>query len=95
MNDNTFKIADYLSKGAENAKNTKYLASTYHLTAREIRFMVEAERQSGTLICSNSQGYFIANSMSEVVEWANSMQGRIKVMKSNCASVMEAAKRTF
>ena len=90
-----FRISDHLSTGKENAINTNELSRLYGFNSREIRSLVETERKQGSMICSDHNGYYLAESFAEVLTWNNSMKRRIKNMEKSCAAVMQTAHDVF
>ena len=64
----SFRIADFLSQGAENALTLRYLENLTGIPGREIRRCIEQERRAGTLIISDNQsGYFLTDDPASVI----------------------------
>ena len=71
------KILEYLQEhhvGKENAVQSKQLEKKFGLTGRSLRRRIAQLRQNGFPICSDSNGYFLAEAQNEIndtVAWLN------------------------
>ena len=70
-------ISKYLLYGQQNAVPLQQLVKLSGLDNRTTRRMIEAERRTGTPICSDNQtGYFLAEDAAELGRFVRSMQHR-------------------
>ena len=83
----TFRVADLLLTGEENALPMKHLRAVTNLSSREIRAMIQRERLSGTPICANNRsGYFLPKTDQERFCCVKSMRHRAgEILKSAAA----------
>lgn len=73
----SFRIADLLLHGEENALPMKHLKELTGMDSRTIRLMIHQERLSGTPICANNKtGYYLPGSDLERAECVKSMRHR-------------------
>jgi len=71
------KIAELLLSGRRNALPLQHLEAVTGLDGRVVRRMIEAERRSGTPICSdNVTGYYLAANEAERAAFVASMRSR-------------------
>ena len=60
------RVADFLSRGQQNAIPLKHLKDLLHLNGRKVRLMIRAERLAGTPICEDSKsGYYVPSNIGE------------------------------
>jgi len=69
---------DLLSKGSDNAISMERLSGLTGFTTREVRQSILSARLSGFLICSNTNGYFIPETETEIIDWYHTMMLRVK-----------------
>lgn len=88
------KIADLLSRGAENGVPKKHLMALTGYHDRELRLMVEAERKRGIPILADCvHGYFLPASKAEIDSFCRSMRGRAAEIVAVANAVEKAAGR--
>lgn len=82
------RLEEVIGRGKENALSNECLQDMLHQTRRQVSKTVHDARQSGMLISSTNQGYFIAESDEEIVEsydrlysMAVSILGSLKTMR--------------
>ena len=83
----SFRIADLLLPGAENAIPLKHLKELAGLPGREIRRLIQAERLGGVPILSNCVGgYYLPGDSAERDRCVRSMRHRAgEILKSAAA----------
>lgn len=73
----TFRVADLLSPGAENAISRLDLMALTGLRDRELRRQIEVERRQGVPILSdNINGYWLSDDPAEIKKFSRSMRRR-------------------
>lgn len=74
------QIADYLSRGKENARSTKELCAELGLTVKQLRSAVSRARRAGELILTDFKrgGYFLAATREEVENFERSQAKRAR-----------------
>jgi hypothetical protein len=83
---NNFRVAQYLQKGAENAIKAPELAQKMGLKpGANLRFLIEADRAQNALILSSGNGYFLP---------ADGEKGR-EEMERFAAEIDKRARSTF
>lgn len=89
----TFRVADLLPTGQQNAVPLRHLKELTGLPGRELRRLIQLERKAGTLILSdNLRGYFIAADEGEVQAFVKSMRHRSAEVWLTAAYVERAVK---
>ena len=84
-------IADYLSRGRENAITRRELERLTNLDGRSVRLLIERERRAGTPICSDNQnGYYLPCCKSEKDAFVASMRHRAREIERVAAAVEKA-----
>lgn len=80
----TFRVADLLLIGEENAIPMRHLQAVTELSSREIRVMIQQEQLEGAAICANNlSGYYIAADDEERARFVRSMRHRAgEILKS-------------
>lgn len=66
-----------IPSGERNAVSMRYLASILTVDEREIRRMIESARRDGLIIATCEDGYFIPETMSELLRYRNTHMKRI------------------
>ena len=88
----SFRIADFLSHGAENGVTLRHLETLTGIPGREIRRCIEQERRAGTLIISDNQsGYFLTDDPAEAQRFAKSMRHRASQIRQTATAIEKAA----
>lgn len=86
------RIADFLSRGQENAVPLRHLAAVTGERPRAVRRMIERERRSGVPILSdNERGYWLARDGAEAQRFIKSMRHRAHEILRTAAAVERAA----
>lgn len=70
------RIADFLSRGRENAIPRRDLERLTKLAPREVSLAVERERRAGVPILADGRGYFLPASEKERAECVRSLRHR-------------------
>ena len=87
----TFRVADLLLCGAENAISRRYLMSLTGYKDRELRLLIEAERRQGIPILSdNINGYFLPASEAERQQCVRSLRRRAKEIEATATAIEKA-----
>lgn len=87
----TFRVADLLHHGAENAVPRRDLMALTGLSDRELRLLIEAERRQGVPILSNCiGGYYLPADDAERKRFVNSMLHRAMEIAAVAAAVEQA-----
>lgn len=87
----SFRIADLLHSGAENAIPRRDLMALIGLSDRELRLMIEAERRQGIPILSdNIHGYFLPVDSAERDRCVRSLRRRAKEIEVTAAAIEHA-----
>lgn len=75
-----FRVADFLSHGAENAVPMRHLKDLLHLDRRTVRLMIRRERLDGVPILESSHpldgGYFLPDDEAEQARCVQEMRRR-------------------
>ena len=84
----TFRVADLLLHGAENAISRRDLMSMTGMSDRELRLKIEAERRQGVPILSdNVHGYFLPGDKSERDRCVRSLRSRAKEIERTATAI--------
>lgn len=90
-------IYEFLSKGADNARTGKELCDMLHLSSRELRAQIAAERQAGIPILSRTRtdtdgkaGYFLPEKLGDYAATLKAMRSREKSLAA-VRKALEAA----
>ena len=84
----SFRIADLLHPGAENAIPRRDLMVMTGLSDRDLRLMIEAERRQGIPILSdNIHGYFLPVDSAERDRCVRSLRRRAKEIEATAAAI--------
>lgn len=87
----SFRIADLLHPGAENAIPRRDLMSLTGLSDRELRLKIEAERRQGCPILSdNVHGYFLPGDSAERDRCVKSLRRRAKEIERTADAIEES-----
>ncbi len=87
----SFRIADLLHSGAENAIPRRDLMALIGLSDRELRLMIEAERRQGIPILSdNIHGYFLPVDSAERDRCVRSLRRRAKEIEATARAIEHA-----
>lgn len=82
-------IYEVLSEGAENARTGRELCSILGISARDLTIAIERERRQGRPICANTSanpGYFLAANKTEMQQYCNSLNRRVKEIQKTRAA---------
>jgi len=55
-----------------------HLARVHNMTCRQMRLAIEQARRAGNLICSCERGYFMPETLAEIMEHAHRQGERVK-----------------
>jgi len=84
-------VSEFLSKGKENARTGRELATLLNITMRELTQAIERERRDGQPICAstgNNPGYYLAASKEEMEDYCGSLKRRMgEIYKTRRACV--------
>lgn len=83
-------IARFLGVGVENAVPLRDLTKWTGLDGRAARKLIEAERRTGTPICSGERGYWLAETREEIETFCRSMRRRAAEIQKTAALVQLA-----
>jgi biotin operon repressor len=84
----SFRIADLLHSGAENAISRRDLIALTGLSDRELRLMIENERRQGIPILSdNIHGYFLPGDSAERDRCVRSLRRRAGEIMETAAAI--------
>ena len=81
------RIADFLSRGRENAIPRRDLERLTKLAPREVSLAVERERRAGVPILADGRGYFLPASEEERAECVRSLRHRAGEILTTARSV--------
>lgn len=70
-------LLDLIPSGERNAVSMHYLASILTVDEREVRRLIESARRDGLIIATCEEGYFIPETMSELMRYRNTHLKRI------------------
>lgn len=92
-------VWENLYKGRRNAIKGKDLAKMLGLELRNMTSIIEQERREGKLICASceydSKGYYLAETMSELLDYLTTYKGRGLDIFKTSATMMKAARETL
>ena len=84
-------IADYLSRGRENALTSRELERLTNLDGRSVRLLIERERRSGTPILSDcASGYFLPSTDDERAACVRSLRHRAREILTTARAIEQA-----
>lgn len=84
----TFRVADLLHPGAENALSRRDLMALTGLSDRELRLMIQAERRQGIPILSdNVHGYYLPGDEAERDRCVRSLRRRAGEIMETAAAI--------
>lgn len=87
----SFRIADFLHPGAENAISRRELMSMTGFSDRELRLKIGAERRQGVPILSDCVGgYFLPGAKSERDRCVKSLRRRAGEIMETAAAIEQA-----
>lgn len=88
----SFRVADLLHPGAENAVHRRDLMVLSGCTDRELRRLIETERRQGIPILSDNQrGYWLSDSPAEIKRFSRSMKRRAAEIRLTALRVEKSA----
>lgn len=93
MNDRAeqFKYLDgYIGVGKANAKSQKAIAEDMGVTPATVKHDVTEARKAGVLIASSSRGYYYAETVEEMREFANMLRAQGKTRFDTAKPFLEA-----
>lgn len=92
-------VWENLFKGKRNAIKGSDLAKMLGLELRNMTNIIEQERREGRLICANcgegERGYYLAETMSELLDYLTIYKGRGLDIFRTSATMMKAARETL
>ena len=94
MKDNKTGILEYLRtfhKGVDKAVFSRELQFVFQLDGRNIRRNIAKLRQEGYPICSGENGYYYAQTQSEVNSTAKMLTGFISTVRASRKGLLSAA----
>ena len=62
-------LIDLLPHGKSRAVSMKHLADVFGCTEREVRAMIHRARCDGSIICGDSNGYYLPETREELMRW--------------------------
>ncbi len=84
-------IADYLSRGRENAITRRELERLTNLDGRSVRLLIERERRSGTPILADStNGYYLPATDDERAACVRSLRHRAREILTTARAIEQA-----
>ena len=83
-------IADYLSRGRENAITRRELERITGLAPRDVSLAVERERRSGVPILANGSGYFLPATDDERAACVRSLRHRAREILTTARAIEQA-----
>lgn len=95
MNDRAeqFKYLDgYIGVGKANARRQKDVAEDMGVTPETVKHIITEARKAGVLIASSTSGYFYAETVEEMREFANLLNAQAKTRNDTAKPFLEAIK---
>ena len=71
-------LTDTIPEGARDAVSMRHLAKVHNLSERKMRLAVERARRAGILICSGDNGYFMPETLDEIMDYTHRAKARVK-----------------
>lgn len=95
MNDrkDQFKYLEgYIGTGKANARRQKDIAEDMGVTPQTVKHIITEARKTGVLIASSTSGYFYAETVDEMREFANLLHAQAETRNDTAKPFMEAIK---
>lgn len=80
----------YIGKGKSNARRQKDIAEDMGVTPETVKQIITEARKSGVLIASNTKGYYYAETVEEMREFANMLRAQGKTRFDTAKPFLEA-----
>lgn len=88
------RLLAFIPEGEDNAISMYALSSFLGLSERQTRKIVELARLDGNVICSNDSGYFVPETVEELLRYERRVRARIRTAFKTLEPV-KALKRTI
>ncbi len=86
-----FKYLDgYIGMGKANARRQKDVAEDMGVTPETVKHIITEARKAGVLIASSTSGYFYAETVEEMREFANMLRAQGKTRFDTAKPFLEA-----
>lgn len=86
-------IVELLDVGERSALPSSYLCKILGISRRQLAREVEKERRSGSFICANGDGFFIAESVPEFRAYLRTLESRARELDTTRSALIAAAGR--
>ena len=83
-------LEGYIGVGKSNAKSQKALAEDMGVTPQTVKHVITEARRAGVLIASNTKGYYYAETVEEMREFANMLRAQGKTRFDTAKPFLEA-----
>lgn len=83
-------LEGYIGDGKSNAKSQKALAADMGVTTQTVKHVITEARRAGVLIASNTKGYYYAETVEEMREFANMLRAQGKTRFDTAKPFLEA-----
>ena len=83
-------IESYIGRGKANAKRQKDVAEDMGVTPEAVKHIITEARKAGVLIASCSRGYYYAETVEEMREFANMLRAQGKTRFDTAKPFLEA-----
>mgnify|MGYP004534410245 CR=1 FL=1 len=83
-------LEGYIGVGKSNAKSQKALAEDMGVTSQTVKHVITEARRAGVLIASNTRGYYYAETVEEMREFANMLRTQGKTRFDTAKPFLEA-----
>lgn len=83
-------IENYIGRGKVNAKRQKDIANEMGVTPETVKHIITEARKAGVLIASSTSGYFYAETVEEMREFANMLRAQGKTRFDTAKPFLEA-----
>ena len=85
-------ISELLSKGEQNARTARELATITRLSVRDVMQIIRNERLAGRPICSNGKGYFLPANGKELKDTVVRLFKQAKATKNVALAIQSQCK---
>ena len=83
-------LESYIGRGKANAKRQKDIANEMGVTHETVKHIITEARKAGVLIASSTSGYFYAETVEEMREFANMLRAQGKTRFDTAKHFLEA-----
>lgn len=83
-------LEGYIGMGKANAKRQKDVAEDMGVTPETVKHIITEARKAGVLIASSTSGYFYAETVEEMREFANMLRAQGKTRFDTAKPFLEA-----